>query len=186
MASGFGAGVGVDTRDLRAFIAATRRASKAAARGIHTSMVAAGEIVAVEARSLADEHSTSIGPTIKARARGATVSVQAGGPPTGAAGKALAKQMQAAGYGTSSSNAKARALAKQAANALPGLYEFGNRGGGRAAESGTFRRRVWGHDTWVDQPRWAFLRPAAKNKALEVESAVLKVADEMVSILRTR
>jgi hypothetical protein len=76
---GIGAGVGVDTRDLKTLITATRKASVVAGKGIHTAMVAAGEIVAVEARTLAAQHSTTIAQTVRAQARGATVTVKAGG-----------------------------------------------------------------------------------------------------------
>lgn len=73
-----GGGVGVDTRDLRAFVRATKKASPTAARGLRLMLRGAGEVVAEEARHIASQHSASIPPTIKARTYLATVSVSAG------------------------------------------------------------------------------------------------------------
>lgn len=148
--SRIGGGVGVDTRDLKAFIGALRKASPTAAVGMRESLRAGGEIVAREARTLAGEHSDRIPATIKTRVRGATVSVVAGG-----------------------------------ANApVAAPWEMGNKGS--RSDSTTFRHRVFGQDVWVEQARYPFLRPAAKQKAPELEAEVLKVADEIARILTDR
>jgi hypothetical protein len=73
-----GGSFGIDTRELKSFIKALRRASPTGAKGLRVAMKASGEIVAVKAREIAAEHSTTIGPTIKAGVYGATVSVRAG------------------------------------------------------------------------------------------------------------
>jgi hypothetical protein len=71
-------GFGVDTRDLTDLAVAMRRASVVTAREWRLGMRGVGEIIAVEARHRASEHSKSIPPTIKVRAARGTVEVRAG------------------------------------------------------------------------------------------------------------
>lgn len=73
-------GFGIDTRDMKAFTRALRKASPAVARDMRRHLREAGELVAGEARKRAEEHSQSIASTIKVRTAGATVAVVAGGP----------------------------------------------------------------------------------------------------------
>ena len=63
---------------------------------------------------------------------------------------------------------------------LAALYEVGNAGGGHP---GSFRHPVWGHDVFVEQTGYPFLTPAVNAKQLEVQTAVLKVADEIAEVL---
>jgi hypothetical protein len=172
----------IDTSQLKAFVRATRQASKVAAAGTRRSLVEIGEIVAVEARHIADEHSTSIGPTIRPQVRGASVSVVAGGPASGAAGRQLARELFEAPYGSRSSGNRRRSLQRQADGALAVLYEKGNKG--KSEDSPTFSHPVFGNrDAWVAQPRYPFLVPAAERMMPAVEAAVGKVADGVADTL---
>ena len=66
---------------------------------------------------------------------------------------------------------------------LAAIYELGNKGS-KASETGTFKHPTFGNkNAWVEQPRWAFLRPAVDEAMPEVEVAVMKVADEVASSL---
>lgn len=72
-------GKAIDTRAYRDAAKALRQGAKHLNRELRKELRAAGEIMAVEARKVAGEHSETIPPTIKVRVAGATVSVQAGG-----------------------------------------------------------------------------------------------------------
>lgn len=72
-------GIGLDTTDFAKFAKALRKAEPVLAKGLQTSLRAAGMIVAEAAKSNAAEFSESIPPSIKVRVSGATVSVVAGG-----------------------------------------------------------------------------------------------------------
>lgn len=69
---------GVDTHQLKEFVRDLRRTYPVAAKGLRENLRAAGEIVAVEARKKAGEHSKSIPPTIRTSVYGSSVSVKAG------------------------------------------------------------------------------------------------------------
>jgi hypothetical protein len=71
-------GQGINLVGLAPFRRALAKASKMAAKDLRDEMRAAGEIVAVEARSNASQHSTTIPPTIITQVRSLTVSVVAG------------------------------------------------------------------------------------------------------------
>lgn len=146
----------VDTSDLKAFIRALRKASPTAARGMRTRMRAAGAIVATEAKAIASQHSDSIPPTIHTTVYGASVAVRAG--------KGVA---------------------------LAAIYELGNKGSG-GRDDGSFRHPVFEQgddgllqetDAWVDQDRWAFLKPAAEAKGVELEAEIMKLADEVADVI---
>ena len=154
-------GFGIDTTAFRDVAKALRFAGGEAPKNLRRSLRAAGEIVAVEAKSIASEHSSSIPPTIKVRVTGATVSVVAG-------------------------NANVP---------LAGLYELGNyrvsHGVTHNRGGDSFRHPVFvakkdlpGPDgSWVDQPSWQFLKPAALNKEDELEVAVTAVLDDAVKTI---
>lgn len=48
-----------------------------------------------------------------------------------------------------------------------------------AGKSGTFRHRVFGTDTWVEQPARPFFASAVDAKDPEIERRILKVADDL-------
>lgn len=72
-------GVGVDTRDYRAFARALRTAAPDIAAQLKLRLAVVGSVVADEAEARASEASTSVPPSIKVRVSGATTIVQAGG-----------------------------------------------------------------------------------------------------------
>lgn len=141
-------GSGIDTSDFRAVAKALRQAQPELARELRKSLRKAGEIVAVEARSLAEKDSKSIPPTIKVRVASATVSVVAGGKDAPVAG--LFELGNTGGSKSASASRK-------------GVFRhpvFGNR------------------DVWVNQPMHRFLAPAAASRAMQVERAVLGALDQ--------
>lgn len=141
-----GAGWGIDTRELKAFIRSLRRASPEGAKRFRLGLRASGTIVEKRAKTIAARHSKKIPPTIKAGTYGATVFVKAG------------KDVP-----------------------LAALYELGNKG--KNADASTFRHPTYGHEPWVEEARYPFLRPAVDETAPEVEAAVLKVADEIADVI---
>lgn len=78
MASETISGTRVNTDELKAFIRDLRASAPAAAKGLRENLRAGGEIVAVEARKIAEQHSQSIPPTIRSNVYGAVVSVKGG------------------------------------------------------------------------------------------------------------
>lgn len=72
----------VNTTELKSFIRDLRATYPKAAGGLRENLRAGGEIVAVEARKIAGEHSKSIPPTIRTSVYGANVSVKAGNKST--------------------------------------------------------------------------------------------------------
>jgi hypothetical protein len=159
IASGFR----VDTSDLKSLIKDLKAASPAAAKGLRSVVKDAAEIIAVEARSIAAEHSTSIPPTIKAR--------------TYLSGGKTSAATVTAGKGVS----------------LAALYELGNKGKPSTAATfrhPVFERGASGRlqqtDDWVDQARYPFLKPAADNKGAAVQVALEKVADTVTDIIAVR
>lgn len=152
----------VDTTELKALIRDLNRAGPAASRGMRTAIKAAAEIVAVEARSIASQHSASIPPTIKAR--------------TYLSGTRTSTASVTAGKGV----------------ALAALYELGNKGRSPDAPTfrhPVFEGSSTGlHQTaeWTDQARYPFLLPAAVRKGPEVERAIEKVADLAADIVAIR
>jgi len=71
-------GMAVDTSELKNLAKYLRQSQRKANKDFRRGLRAAGELIAVEARARASEHSTTIPATIKTRVAGATVSVQAG------------------------------------------------------------------------------------------------------------
>jgi hypothetical protein len=150
----------VDTSDLKGLIKDLKRAGPAATRGMRTAIKASAEIVAVEARAIASEHSKSIPPTVKARTylsgtRTSTASVTAGrGVP------------------------------------LAALYEVGNKGSSPTDPEfrhPVFARGTSGKlqqtSDWVGEKRYPFLLPAAVHKGAEVQKEVEKIAGMAADIV---
>jgi len=133
-------------------------------------------LIAKDAKVIAGEHSTSIPPTIKTTVRGMRVGVQAGG-------KGNARAAFSGSYGTTASN---RAMRKaEEGVALAGLYELGNKGG-TAQVTGTFRHPVFGNrEAWVNQPRYAFLVPAAKKNEVKAQILVREALDKAMEVVVT-
>lgn len=75
-------GVHVNTAELKAFIKDLRATYPAAAKGLRENLRVGGEIVAVEARKIAGQHSRSIPPTIRTSVYGAVVAVKGGNKTT--------------------------------------------------------------------------------------------------------
>jgi hypothetical protein len=153
-------GVGIDVSDIQSLVRDLRRSSKAAATEMRATITGLAEIVAVEARSIAGEHSQSIPPTIKARSylsggRRSTSSVTAGkGVP------------------------------------LAALYELGNKGKSEDSPNfrhPVYERSASGQlqqtDDWVDQARFPFLKPAAQRKDAEVRAAADRLANVVAEII---
>lgn len=66
--------------------------------------------------------------------------------------------------------------------ALAGLYELGNRSQGKRDTRPTFRHPLFGNKSrWYTQPRYPFLRPAARRTAPELEAKIMKVADSVAA-----
>lgn len=157
------AAFGVDTRELKEFIADLKRAGPAAARGMRTVVRGAAEIVAVEARADVSQHSRSIPPTIKARAY---LSARRASVATVTAGRGVP---------------------------LAALYELGNKGRPTHAPTfrhPVFERSAEGRlqqtSDWVDQERFPFLLPAAERKAPEVQAVLETLADRVSEIVAIR
>jgi|GEM_PF-1125144 len=77
---------GIDTRDFRQVARSLYKARGKMGKDLRKRLRNAGEIMAVEARSIASEHSETIPPTAKVRVAGATVAVVAGGKGVAIAG----------------------------------------------------------------------------------------------------
>lgn len=141
-------GAGIDTRDFHDLAKALRKAAPQTNRALKRRLRRGGEIVAIEARSIASEHSTSIPPTIKVRTLGATVAVIAGG-----SGVPIAALMELGNTGD----------AKSATASRSGKFRhpvYGNR------------------EVWVDQPMHRYLAPAAELHMVEVEREVVGALEE--------
>lgn len=140
-------GFGVDTRDLTDLAVAMRRSSRVTAREWRLGMRGVGEIIAVEARHRASEHSTSIPPTIKVRAARGTVEVRAGSNDA-----PLARLFELGNSGKSRVSIEA------------------------PDKGGKFKHPVWGNrDVWVEQPMHPFLYAAGKLKEQEARDALAEV-----------
>jgi hypothetical protein len=61
---------------------------------------------------------------------------------------------------------------------LAGLFELGNQG---RSGGTTFRHRVFGSDTWVEQPMHPFLYKALESKAEEAEALVVEALDAAIA-----
>ena len=157
-----GASFSVDTDDLKALVRDLRRAGPAASRGMRRAVKASAEIVAVEARSRASEHSQSIPPTIKANA-----------------------------YLSATTRSLATVTAGRGVP-LAALYELGNKGknvNSTTFKHPVFERDSSGKlqptDKWATQPRYPFLLPAAEAKGAEVTvelERVAKLATDIIAI----
>jgi hypothetical protein len=69
---------------------------------------------------------------------------------------------------------------------LARLYELGNSPGRRRASASglpTFRHPVFGKDTWVDQPRWRFLTPAATVTMPIIEREVAAALEDAARVI---
>jgi hypothetical protein len=171
-----------NARSFKAAAKALRKAQPLLFAEIAKDIKAAGDLVAKDAKTIAGEHSTSIPPTIVVRRRGLTyVAVQAGGVRGQAA---LAKQIQGAGYGTKQSTKELKKL-ESSSEGLPlaGLYELGNKGARNAQATGTFRHPVFKDDTWVNQPRYAFLVPAGEKNKVAIEAIIQKSLDRVAEVI---
>ena len=144
---------GVDSSGLRRFLADLRKASKVAAVGYRVQLIAAGEIVATEARAIASEHSEKIPPSIKTQVRGATIAVVAG------QGVPLAALYEVGNAGRGSRSVW------QASTTTFKHPVHGHR------------------DRWVTQTGYPALKPAADKMMPEVMAAVGKVADDVQAVL---
>jgi len=71
-------GFATDASDLKVLAKHLREVDRKASRNLRRAERAVGEVIAVEARKRASEHSTSIPPTIKVRVAGGTIEVRAG------------------------------------------------------------------------------------------------------------
>ena len=157
-------GFAVNTDDVKALIKDLKAAGPAASRGLRTTIKSAAEIVAVEARSNASQHSQSIPPTIKARTY------------------------------LSATKASAATITAGKGVPLAALYELGNVGGRddsktfrhpvfeRNADTGKLEQT----DAWVEQARYPYLQPALDKTAPEVEAALKAVADVASDIIAVR
>jgi hypothetical protein len=72
-------GQAIDTSGYRDAAKALRKGAKTTSKVLRKELRAAGELMAADARIIAEEHSEKIPPTVKVRVAGATVAVQAGG-----------------------------------------------------------------------------------------------------------
>lgn len=70
--------------------------------------------------------------------------------------------------------------------AIAGLFELGNKGGGKsqaAAKSGVFRHPVYGKNTWVNQPMARYLAPALEKNLPAITEMALEALDEAIQTL---
>lgn len=148
-------GLAIDTRDFANLSRALRKASPELAAEFRGELRAIGQIVADEAKRIAEESSESIPPTIRVSVRLATVSVLAG----------------------------------DGENAIAGLFELGNKGGGKsqaASKRGTFRHPVFGNrDVWVNQDMHPYEKPAQERTMAQVDAALLQVLDSTARSITT-
>jgi hypothetical protein len=149
-------GSAIDTRAYSDAAKALRKGSKHLNRELRKRLRKAGEIMAVEARSIASEHSEKIPPTVKVRVAGATVAVVAGGEKAPIAGL-----FELGNTGNKSKSAS-------------------------ASRGGKFRHPVFGNrENWVDQDMHPFLLPAAEATKVEAQKEILKVLSETQKIVAT-
>lgn len=134
---------------------ALRLGAKHLNRELRKQLRAGGEIMAIEARKIAGEHSEKIPPTIKVRVAGATVAVVAGGAKAPVAGLF---ELGNKGKG------KSQAASRRGTFRHP---VFGNR------------------ENWVNQEMHPFLRPAAETTLPEAQEKILQALDEVKKIVAT-
>lgn len=143
-----GAG-GIDTRDFKNVAKALRRAQPELANGLRRDLRVGGLLVAAKAKTIADEHSTTISKTIKVRTSGATVVVTAGG----------ADAPVAAPFELGNTGGRKSASAGRGGTFRHPVY--GNR------------------DVWVTQEMHPFLAPAALSEAPKVDAQIGRTLDRV-------
>lgn len=176
----------VDVSEFREMAAALKKADAVAYLTLKRNLKAAGDLIAKDARQISSRYSSTIPPTIKVRARGVSIAVEAGGNFGGASDKATAKKLLTAGYGTSSSDAAYRRAEEGVV--IAGLFELGNKGGGKSDKSrerGQFRHPVFATDTWVNQEMHPFLVPAGRKNEAAVAALVVEATDAMAKAMTT-
>lgn len=144
---------GIDTRDFKAVAKALRKAQPTMRTALLRNLKAVGEIVAVDARAIASENSTTIPPTIKTRVRGVGVSVIAGGGEV-----AIAGLFELGNKGGGKSQSASRS----------GVFRhpvFGDR------------------SNWVEQPMHPFLASAGEKNRAKTDAAVLAALDEVTTVI---
>lgn len=146
-------GSGIDARDFHDVARALHKAAPATSRALKRRLRKAGEIVAVEARAIASEHSQSIPPTIKVRTRAAAVEVIAGGPDAPVASLFELGNTR---------DAKSASASRKGSFRHP---VYGNR------------------EVWVEQPMHRYLAPAAAAHMVEVEREVVGALEEATQII---
>lgn len=146
-------GTGIDVRDFHDVARALRRAAPESSRQLRRKLRDAGELVAVEARAIAEKHSKKIPPTIKVRTLGATVEIVAGGEGIDIAGL----------FELGNTGGARRALASSGGSFRHPV--FGNR------------------DVWVTQPMHPYLTPAAVANARRLEETVVAALDDAARII---
>lgn len=174
----------IDVSAFRHAAKALRKASPEMRLELLRNLKAAGALVAKDAKSISSRYSESIPPTIKVKVRGVGVAVQAGGSYGGASDKTVGRELFQAGHG--SSGAESRSRRAEEGVVIAGLFELGNRGGGKSEasrERGVFRHPVFGEDEWVDQQMHPYLVPAGKKNEAKTTALVLEALNAVTQII---
>jgi len=174
----------IDVSGFRFAAKALRKASPELRLELLRNLKAAGNLVAKDAKANASRYSESIPPTIKVKVRGVGVAVQAGGNYGGASDKTVGRELFEAGHGTSGSESSAKRAEEGVV--IAGLFELGNRGGGKSEASrgrGEFRHPVFNDDVWVNQQMHPYLVPAGKKNEPATTALVLEALSAVTKII---